>query len=503
MGYNYIAIILIFGVHMKGKIEGVEAHEICSLIFNSIDDMVSFHDFSGKYLMVSPSCEKVLGYVPDEMLGKSAYDFVFEDDIEPLRAHHEVSLKNKSASRPIIFRAKKKNGEIIWFESYSRIIDGCAVNGIAVISRDITKRVQMEDALKKSEANFRELYENMSEGVAMHEVIFGDDGKTPINYKIIDVNPAFSKHTGLPRKNAKNILATDLYKTQQPPYLEEFCRVGITGKPYHFETYFPPMAKYFSISVISPSYGKFATVFEDITDRKKKEKELNDKNAEMERFVYTVSHDLKNPLITIKGFSGMLKKDFEKNDKAAIEDDIRRISMAADKMKNLLDDLLKLSKTGKVVGEFVEIDLKELIFDVQAGLSSLISDSGAKIILSDDLGIIKGDRQRIFEVFQNLIENSIKYSKKEIKPEIHIGHENIGNEKVFFVKDNGIGIENKYLYNIFGLFNKLNPETEGSGIGLALVKRIIEAHGGRVWAVSDGKSGTEICFTLPGIKQGG
>jgi|GEM_PF-6455345 len=491
----------VYGVYEKEMkfiaAENMRRDKVYGMIAESASDMISYHDMEGRYLFTSPAFEKILGYTPAEMAGKSAYFFICEDDREKAAEHHAVSVKSGDYRVPVTLRMRCKNGDYRWVEAVSRPIEIYGEKGIAVVTRDVTERVKTDLELKESEARFRELYENMAEGVALHEVIFGEDNKTPVNYRILDVNPAYTMHTGLPREKAKNITATDLYGTDKPPYMEEFCGVGVTGKSFHFETYFKPMDKHFRISVISPSYGKFATVFEDITERKKKEKELSDRNAEMERFVYAVSHDLKSPLITIKGFLGILERDMKKPDEAAVKDDFQRLNGAADKMKLLLEDLLKLSRSGRVIGDKEAFRAEYAVNDASEILAAELKSSGASLVINSPMGDIRGDRHRIAEVFQNLMLNSIKYRSPERPIAIEIGRRRSGNEDVFYVKDNGIGIDPKYSNNIFGLFTKLNPDSEGTGIGLALVKRIVEAHGGKIWVVSDGSSGSEFCFSLP------
>jgi signal transduction histidine kinase len=226
--------------------------------------------------------------------------------------------------------------------------------------------------------------------------------------------------------------------------------------------------------------------------------ELGNKNAELERFTYTVSHDLRNPIVTIKGFLGMLTKDMEDNRPDYIQSDIRRIAGAADKMDALLKDLLELSRIGRIVNPPAEVDTVKLTHEALEMLNARIRSKNAQVIVSPNLPSIYCDQIRLREVLENLIDNAIKCMGEQPEPQIEIGVRNEDKEAVIFVKDNGIGIDSRYHERVFRLFEKLNPTSEGTGIGLALVKRIVEVHGGKIWVESDGLGkGSTFCFTIP------
>ena len=235
----------------------------------------------------------------------------------------------------------------------------------------------------------------------------------------------------------------------------------------------------------------------DITERKQIEQELRDKNSELDRFAYTVSHDLKSPLITIQAYAGMIKKDLETGKYERAQDDMKRIEGAADKMTALLNDLLELSRAGRMMCEPSRIDMNRLVGDVLAQLTGVIRQSLVEVVVPPDLPAVHGDHKRIAQVVQNLIENAIKYRGDQAAPRIEIGTRQEGTECVFFVSDNGKGIDPRHHEKVFGLFSKLDADSQGTGVGLALVKRIIEVHGGRVWVESEGEgTGSRFCFTI-------
>ncbi len=225
---------------------------------------------------------------------------------------------------------------------------------------------------------------------------------------------------------------------------------------------------------------------------------LEAKNAELERFTYTVSHDLKSPLVTIRGFLGFLEEDVAMGDLPRMKTDIARITEATDKMQWLLNDLLELSRIGRLMHPPEEIPLEKVVRDALETVSGHLFAKNIKIKIDADGQLIFGDCQRLREVFENLLENAVKYLGAQPEPEIIIGVRSAGDERVYYVQDNGIGLAPQYREKIFGLFEKLDPVVEGTGVGLAIVKRVIEVHGGRIWVESKGIGhGSTFCFTLP------
>ena len=225
-------------------------------------------------------------------------------------------------------------------------------------------------------------------------------------------------------------------------------------------------------------------------------------NSEIERFTYLAFHDLRAPLITIKGFIGALKQDLEVGRKEEAGRDIDRIERAADRMDEILSDLLEFARIGRVRRPSEDVDLGQLVGEALGRLNGLIRAKDIQLKLSPDLPSVYGDRVRLREVFENLIENAAKYTSRQTQPLIEIGTRRQGDQQVIYVRDNGQGIDPRFHNRIFELFEKLDPDTEGPGIGLAITRRIIEVHGGRIWVESEGEgTGSTFCFTLPGGNQ--
>ena len=236
----------------------------------------------------------------------------------------------------------------------------------------------------------------------------------------------------------------------------------------------------------------------DVSEHRLAEDELQKKNAEIEKFIYTVSHDLRSPLVTVKTFLGYLEKDMAEGNQGQLAQDLQFIHSAADKMKLLLDELLEMSRIGRIEIPPVRVSFREILAEALEALAGVIKERTVDIHLPEADLMLFGDRPRLCQIWQNLIENAIKYSRDGTVPRIELGLQQEAGETLFFVKDNGIGINPQYHNRIFGVFDKLDPKSPGAGLGLSMIKRIVEKCGGRVWVESEGiNKGSCFFFTLP------
>lgn len=238
---------------------------------------------------------------------------------------------------------------------------------------------------------------------------------------------------------------------------------------------------------------------EDISERKEAERELQEKNAELERFTYMISHDLKSPLVTLKTFLGYLELDLAEANSPRVEKDLQFMKGAAERMGRLLDELLEMSRVGRMVNEPVALSCSAVVHEAVALVAGSLATRGV-VVLAELPGLtLFGDQARLVEIWQNLVENACKFMGDQPEPRLELGARGRGRWTIFFVRDNGIGIEHQYLEKVFGLFEKLDRNAEGTGLGLALVQRIVELNGGKIWTQSQGCGlGTCISFTLPG-----
>lgn len=225
--------------------------------------------------------------------------------------------------------------------------------------------------------------------------------------------------------------------------------------------------------------------------------ELERRNAELERFTYRVSHDLRSPLVTVTGFLGAVEAAALRGDTRTLAADMSRVRRAAQRMDRLLRELLELSRIGRTPNPPASVPFAELVGEAQSLVAGRLRERGARVELAGELPVVRGDRPRLVELLQNLLDNAAKFMGDQKDPRIEVGARTDGERPVFFVRDNGRGIDARFHDKVFGLFDRLDASEEGTGVGLALVKRIVEVHGGRVWVESEGNGrGATFCFTL-------
>ncbi|MBW1675671.1 MAG: PAS domain S-box protein [Deltaproteobacteria bacterium] len=237
----------------------------------------------------------------------------------------------------------------------------------------------------------------------------------------------------------------------------------------------------------------------DITDRRRAQEELRKINEELKNFVHVVSHDLKTPIISIQGFSSRLLKSYEEKLGEKGRRYLDQIKASACRMEVLVSDLLALSSIGRVVSTFGDVPSVEIVKNVVSALQHRLKENGIELVVGDNLPRIYCDGERIYQVFENLLVNAIKFTRGTKNPKIEIGYEDRGDFHKFHFKDNGIGIDPKYHRKIFQVFRRLreiDDEEEGTGLGLPIVERIVNNHGGRVWVKSEKGKGATFYFTL-------
>ncbi len=232
------------------------------------------------------------------------------------------------------------------------------------------------------------------------------------------------------------------------------------------------------------------------------EKKLHARNEELSHFSYAVSHDLRSPLVTIKTFMGYLEKDMEARDSCRICKDIAFMRGATDKMTRMLDELLVFTRIGRLDNPVVIVPLQSVVKDAMTAVAGRMAERGVKVKVTLEPLLLRGDRPRLVDMFQNLLDNAVKFMGDQPNPFIEIGFENVQGVPEVFVRDNGMGIDPRYQARVFNLFEKIDPSYEGTGMGLALVKRIVAEHGGSIRVESDGiGKGACFRFTLQGKRE--
>ena len=466
----------------------------------------------GNYEYVSPATFDIFGYSPEEWYRS---DKLIREVIHPewrvyLKTHWENLLRGKVLPS-YEYQIIHKSGSIKWINQRNVLVTDPEGHPIAIegIVTDVTDQKLAETRLLASEERFRLLMEQSPFAIE----VYRRDGV------MAQANKAWERLWNVPDRTrfvgTYNILSD--IQAKEIGYSDAISRAFVGGSTDIAEAVYNPRLsgnpgrRRYLHSSIYPLFDdnkeiiNAVMIHEDITTRKEVAQErelliseLEAKNTELERFTYTVSHDLKSPLITIRGFLGMLKKDFAAADQKRVDDDLARIGNAADKMHALLDDVLRLSRIGRIVNLSENISLRQLTEEVVELLHGPLQEKNIAIHISDDLPKVYGDRVRLYEVMQNLIENAVKFIGDAEQPTIEIGVRTEAHQHICFVKDNGIGIDPKFHDKVFDLFDQLSQNVDGTGVGLAMVKRIIETHGGRVWVESRGVgTGSTFCFTIP------
>jgi len=443
--------------------------------------------------------EQITGYRAAEFGDQGEWPAIVHPDDRKKDAQDMAQLhQNRRVVSEI--RILHKDGTVRWVRSYAHPVwdeDENRLAGIYGAVQDITERKQIEEALRASEEKFAKAFQASPDAITISTLT--------TDSHFIDVNEGFLRVSGYTREEVLHhpIRELNLWLDPEGRYqvvqqLIDSGRVANaevilctkTGEQRNF------LLSAERIEIGGEPYAVF--IARDITERKQIIGELQAKNAELERFTYTVSHDLKSPLVTITGFLGFLEKDAITGDIDRLRSDITKIRDAAEKMKYLLNDLLELSRIGRLINPPVATPFAEIVREALAAVSGQIAVREVQIDVADDLPIVTADRVRLVEAVQNLVDNAVQFMGDQPAPRIQIGvrYDKQAGQPIFFVGDNGIGIASQYHENIFGLFNRLDPKSEGTGIGLALVKRIVEVHGGRIWVESAVGQGTTFCFTL-------
>ncbi len=470
-----------------------ESGELYRAYFTASPIALFVSDTRGRYLEVNGAACALTGYGREELLNRSIADILAGDDA-PALAERLVDLLVLGSGRGEI-RILRKDGSIRHCLIHASTIGADRLLGLLL---DITDRKEAEEKLRESEERFRSLSE------AAFEAIFVHDGG-----RIVDVNQALCELGGY---SWHELVGRDGFELIAPEHRELVYRnlLAEYDRPFEIEgmrrdgTRIPVEVQGRSFPYLGQIHRVVA--IRDIRERKKSERvreslirELEAKNAELERFGYTVTHDLKAPLVTIRGFADYVEKDAREGRTDRLAADAARIAEAVGRLQRQLDELFELSRAGRPVGPPVAVAVVDLVQEALRLVHSRSSAAGARVEVSGPLPVVFGDRARLVQVFQNLLDNAVKFAAGAAEPLVVVeSRPPVDGKAVLVVRDNGMGIDPRHRDRAFDLFDKLDPRAEGSGVGLAVVKRIVESHGGRVWLESEGTgAGTSACLMLP------
>ena len=477
-----------------------------SLLEASLDPLVTI-SAEGKITDVNAATEAVTGCDRAALIGTDFSDY-FTDPAKARASYQEVFREGFVRDYPLEVRHRDGHITSVLYNASVYRDEAGHVIGVFAAARDITERKRAEQALRESEQRYRTLFETMDEGFCVVEMLFDADGK-PQDYRFLEVNPAFEKHTGLEQALGKTI--RELVPEHDAHWFEVYGQVATTGQAVRFEERASAMSRWFDVYAFrlgGPASRRVAILFNDITQRKRAEEEirgytedLRRSNQELEHFAYVASHDLQEPLRTISSFSQLLARRYQGRLDTDADEFITFIVEGATRMQTLINDLLAFSRVGTRGNPFAAVECEALLQAAQANLEAAIAESEA-VITHDPLPTLVADRTQLTQLFQNLFGNAIKFRRPGQAPRIHVSAARQDGAWQLSVRDNGIGIDSQYFDRIFILFQRLHGREEypGTGIGLAVCKKIVERHGGRMWVESAPGTGSTFHFTLPDDK---
>jgi hypothetical protein len=470
-------------------------------IFDSVPNGLIMVDHTGSIVLSNSEAEKMFGYQQDELLGQRIEILL----PERFRLHHPTfregflghpTKRQMGAGRDLT--GLRKDQTEIPVEIGLNHIQRQGGTFIVAAIVDITER-------KKQEERLRTIVESVPNGIVMVD----DTGTIVMSNS--EMERMFGYDKGELLGNKIEILLPIRSRAHHPDLRSRFSEApkkrqmgagrDLTGQRKDGSE----IPVEIGLNPLQSQSGNFvlASVV-DITERKMIENKLHNayaevqqKNLEMEQFVYTVSHDLKAPLVTSMSFIGFLKEDLQAQRMEDVADSLQRLEKAHLKMQELLNDLLQLSRAGRLDLQLQEVSLGELLENVLEYTTSRTEEKNLKIELPPDLPSIVADKKRVHQVFENLISNAVKYGTDSDHPLIQILWRETETDTRICVKDNGAGIESEYHKKIFGLFQRLRNDQEGTGVGLAIVSRIMQLHGGSAWVDSSPGHGAEFWVSFP------
>ncbi len=442
------------------------------------------------------------GYTTEELLKMTIYDLRAADSSEIVT--EQIA---KAFSEGLLFetRHRRKDGSIFPVDVSARGAVIGDINMLISVIRDITKRKKIEEALQENEELFRVTFDKSPIAAAMIN----------LDQKIVRANDELYHLLGYAEGELIGMTLRDITHPDDIEKDLQHLQRMLTGAISHFTMEKRYLTKDGNIiwgqlaaSAIRDSTGRikyFVGMIEDVTERRQtvfalqeQTERLKNANNELESFSYSVSHDLKAPLRAIDGYARMILK--KKGD--SFDEETRRlfnvIQDNAQRMNLLIDEILALSRLDRQTITVSRIEMDVLVNQIWESIRMTNPDMQATLRI-DNLPAGMGDRTLIGQALTNLLSNAVKYSGMKAAPVVEVGCHANERENIYYVKDNGVGFDMQYCEKLFGVFQRLHSvdQFEGTGIGLAIVQRIIHRHKGRVWAEGEVDKGASFYFTLP------
>ncbi|MEO6719507.1 MAG: PAS domain S-box protein [Ferruginibacter sp.] len=504
-----------FGVDFTEKVKAQQAIKDSEAKFRSLIEQaaegVQIISPEGTIRYTSPSVKRITGYTEEEIINMRAFSLIDADDLDEIQqqiakaiANPGVPLKGKE------YRVLHKDGTNRWIEStLTNMIHNVHVNGIVVNFRDVTEKLEIE----KNIIAEKELSDSIINSLPGIFYLYDETGE------FIRWNKNLETVSGYSAEEIKHMHPVDFYDEPEKPLIKQRIKdllrkkILVPGAEFRLFTKDKQHIPFLYNSKVTEYKGKpcIMGMGFDVTDRKKIEQELIISNqklekkaaelvssySELERFAYIVSHDLQEPLRMVSSFLKLLEKKYKGTLDETGEKYIHFAVDGADRMKQLIMDLLEYSRTGTNKDVAVDTDMNVVMKEVLEVLKNPITETEA-VVQFDHLPVLpQTSKVQMFQLMQNLVGNALKYRGTE-KPLIKIKAEEQADHWLFSVEDNGIGIDPKFSDKIFIIFQRLHAKNEfsGTGVGLSICKKIVEKHGGKIWVESIGSNGSTFYFTI-------
>ncbi len=513
----FILANLIFRNEINRNLEEIEARVQMAIEGSGagiweITSRSSIPKLEDAQVYLSPQLKKILYWedAPDFASLEDCIQRTLEEDREGLFKDLMALVGGETDFWESEFRLRSPEGQIGWIYARGKLMRDhkgrpAKVTGFVW---DITSRKRAEVALRDSEEYYRTLVEDSFDGICLMDpkgvILYFNSALTPIlGYEPKDLIGDTLLEIFHPQDRQKGVETFRQVLAQpEKPVLAQLRYRTRNGEIRILESRSLNLLQNRAVQGIINHFQDITARFEVQQERERLIAELEAKNSALEQFAYTVSHDLKSPLITIQGYSNHIVQDIERANYTRIKQDVQRIVRAIGTMSSLLEELLKLSRIGHLVSLEEEFSLSTPLEEALILLEGHPSFTRMDFQIQSNLYSIRGDKQRMVEVWQNLLENAMKFMGEQAHPRVEIGMEpvNYRGQTILscFVKDNGIGIDPEHQQKVFQLFERLEPRYPGNGIGLTVVKRIIELHNGKIWIESLGNGhGTTFFFAIP------
>ncbi|WP_276132201.1 PAS domain-containing protein [Polluticoccus soli] len=481
-----------------------------SLIEHSSDALMIL-DKEGRTVYASDSVYRVMGYAPNEIIGAKATDFVYDADRYIVAAANRKVWSNPGQPSTIAYRRVKKDGTVIWCEgTATNLLHEPAVAGVVVNFRDITDRKNIEIALRNSEYKYRSLFENSVDAVIVIDESWDITYASESLNNILGYSPA--EVSGItPDKFVHPEDLAEVLAQRKLAMVNHSKQLSLTERPAHRRVRKDGTVIWCEGTITNlladPAVSGLVINFRDITDRKNSEdalkrsnEELQKSNAELDRFVYSVSHDLRAPLTSMLGLTFIAQNE---TTDANMLDYLDMLQSSIAKLDGFIHDILDHSRNARLEVKHELINFSELLADITANLRFMNPDTPVAIrTVIDENEAYYSDKSRMGIILNNLVSNAIRYYNPEMKcPEVQIDIKNENGKIRLSVRDNGIGIGTDQQEKVFDMFYRVSHKSTGSGLGLYIVKEAVDKLGGEVALESELGVGTHFTVLIPNVKS--